>query len=56
VLEVDYMPVVVVENGVFMLTRLAWLSEEALGIQEAAVECLGARANHFKYRESYPLK
>jgi hypothetical protein len=56
VLETDYMPVVVVENGVFMLTRLAWLSEDALGIQEAAVECVVARASRLKYRESYPLK
>lgn len=58
-LDIDYMPLVTVctsGKGSYVLTRLAWLSEEAIEIQETAVELLIERSNQHKFRDQYMIR
>jgi hypothetical protein len=50
------MPLIVVQNGEYCLTRLAWMSEEALAVQESAVESLVSRSKLLKFKDAYDIK
>jgi hypothetical protein len=49
------MPHVEVVDGGFHLTRLAWLSAEAVAIQDAAVDLLNIRGAT-KYKDQYLIR